>query len=87
MFDRIDMSEGLECIVCHYWYFIDKNFRVDPKVCNGCHDIIQKAVNVNDVAIVTVKGNDYTGHSLYNSKDEAINLLKNVDLTEKSRTL
>ena len=51
------------------------------------HDLIQKAMNFNDVAIVTVKENDYIIHFLYMSKDEAINFLRNADLTEKSRTL
>ena len=48
---------------------------------------MQKAMNFNDAAIVTVKGNGYWIHFLYMGKDEAINLLKNADLTEKSRAL
>ena len=44
-------------------------------------------MNFNGVAIRAVKGNDYRIHFLYMSKDEAINLLRNVDLTEKSRKL
>ena len=24
--------------VCHYWYFLDKNFKYEPYLCNGCHD-------------------------------------------------
>ena len=44
-------------------------------------------MNFNNVAIHAVKGNDYRIHFLYMSKDEAINLLRNVDLTEKSRKL
>ena len=48
---------------------------------------MQKAMNFNDAAIVTVKGNGYWIHFFYMGKDEAINLLKNADLTEKSRAL
>ena len=44
---------------------------------------MQKAMNFNDAAIVTVKGNGYWIHFLYMGKDEAINLLKNAGLTEK----
>ena len=62
--------------------FLDINLRFDPEVCNGCHDLIQKARSFN-VVIVSVKGNDYRIHFWYISKDEAINLLQNVDLTEK----
>ena len=53
---KSNKTEGLrECIVCHYWYFININFRFQPEVCNGCHDLMQKAMSFYDVAIVTVK--------------------------------
>ena len=70
------MSEGIdvnktngwcEDIICHYWYFLDIYFRLDPKVCNGCHDLMQKAMRFNDVAIVSVKENDYRIHCWYKS--------------------
>ena len=41
--------------VCHYWYFLDKNFKYEPYLCNGCHDSMQKAMNFNGVAIVLLK--------------------------------
>ena len=34
------------------------NFKFQPEVCNGSHDLTQKAMGSNDVAIVFVKGND-----------------------------
>ena len=95
-YDRLEVSEGIyinktkglhECIVCHYWYFLTKNFKSQLEVFNGCHDLMQKAINFNDAVIVTVKRNDYRIHFLYMSKDKSINLLKNANLTEKSRTL
>ena len=24
--------------ICHYWYFLDKNFNFEPYLCKGCHD-------------------------------------------------
>ena len=64
-YDRTDISEGIdinkssdkskECHICHYWYFLDKNFRYEPHLCNGCHDLMQKAMSFNDVAIVSIK--------------------------------
>ena len=51
-YNRINMSEGInvnkadgsrECIICHYWYFLDIDFTFQPEVCNGCHDLMQKA--------------------------------------------
>ena len=66
-YDRIDISERIdinktsaskECDICHYWYFLSKNFIYESYLCNGCHDLMQKAMNFNDVTIVSVKGSD-----------------------------
>ena len=43
---------------------------------------MQKAKNFN-VAIVSIKGNDYRIHFWYMSKDDAINIMKNSDLSKK----
>ena len=48
---------------------------------------MQKDMSFNDVAIVSVKGNDYRIHFWYMSKDGAIDLLKDADLTEKNWNL
>ena len=83
--DRIDMSEGIlinktnaskECDICRCWYFLDKNFNYEPCLCNGCHDLIQKATSFNDTAIASIKKNDYRIHFWYISKDDAINIMK-----------
>ena len=52
----------------------------------GCHDLIQKAMTF-DVAIVSVKGNDYRSIFRYKSKDETINIMKNSDLSKKIGSL
>ena len=67
-YDKIHVSEGFdinkisaskECDIYHYWYFLDKNFNYEPYLCNICYDLMQKAMNFNDVSIVSIKGNDY----------------------------
>ena len=63
--------------------FLDKNFNYDPYLCNGCHDLMQKVMNFNDVAIVSIKGNEYRIHFWYMSKDHAINITKSSNLNEK----
>ena len=82
----MDISEGIDinktraskkCDICHYWYFLDKNFNYESYLCNGCHDLMQKAINFNDVAIVSIKVNDYRIHFLYMSKDEEISIMRN----------
>ena len=46
-------------IICHYCYFLGVNFGFQPKRCDGCHDLMQKAMSFNDAAIVSIKGSDY----------------------------
>ena len=48
---------------------------------------MQKATNFDVVAIVSVKGSDYRIHFWYMSKDDAINIIKNSNVNEKSRLL
>ena len=92
-YDGIDVSEGIEinktnaskeCGICHYRYFLDKAFKYEPYLRNGCYDLKQRAMNFNDVAIVFIKANDYIIHSWYISKDDAINIMKNSNLNEKT---
>ena len=58
-YDRIDISEGIdmgktnksrECDIYHYWYILEKNFNYEKYLC----DLMQKAMNFNDVAIVSI---------------------------------
>ena len=92
-YDTIDISEGIdtnkrsaskECNICHYWYFLDKNFNYEKYLCNGCHDLMQKAMSFNDIAIVSIKGNDYRIHFWYMSKNDAIVLMTNSNLNYKN---
>ena len=63
-YERIDVTKGIdvkktnaskECDICHYWYFLGKGFKSEPYLCNGGHDLVQKAIKSNDAAIVSVK--------------------------------
>ena len=31
-----------ENVICHYWYFLDKNFNYEKYLCDECHDLMQK---------------------------------------------
>ena len=44
-------------------------------------------MNFNDVAIVSIKGIDYRIHFWYMSKDEAISVMCNSSLNEKTGLL
>ena len=83
-YDRIDISEGIdinktnaskECYICHNWYSLDKGFKYEPYLCNGCHDLMQKAMDFNDASIVSIKGNDYRIHFWYINKNDAISIM------------
>ena len=75
-YNRIDVSQGIdvnntnlskECDICHYCYFKDISFKYEPYLCNGYHDLMQKAMSSNNVAIVYVKGSAYRIHFCYRS--------------------
>ena len=68
-------------IIWNYCYFHQVNFRSKSKLCDSCHDLMQKAMSSN-VAIASVKGDDYRTHFLYSSKDEAINRMNNANLSK-----
>ena len=96
-YDRIDISEEIhiskssdkskECNICRYWYFLDKNISYQKYLCNGCHDLMQKDMSFNNVAIVSVKGNDYRIHFWYTSKDDVISIMHNSNLIDRKGTL
>ena len=56
-------------------------------ICDGYHDLMQKDMNFNDVAVVSIKGSDYRIHFWYMSRDEVISLLHNSNLNEKTGLL
>ena len=95
-YNRIDISEGIdvnktnaaeECDIWNYWYFKDIGFKYEPHLCNGYHDLTQKAMSFNDVAIIYVKASAYRIHFWYMSKDDAISIMKNYNLINKKGAL
>ena len=91
-YNRIDISEGIdvnktsaskECDICHYWYFKDIGFKYEKYLCNGCHDLMQKAMSFNNVAIIYVKGSAYRIHFRFMSKDGVISIMNNSNLIDK----
>ena len=57
--------------------------KYEPYFCNGCHDLMQKAMSFNNVAIVYVKGSAYRIHFWYMSKNDAISIMNNSNLVDK----
>ena len=44
------------------------------------------SINLSNIAILNIKGSDHRCIISLNSKNGAMNLMQNADLTEKSRT-
>ena len=95
-YNRTDISEGIdvnkksaskECDICHYWYFKDIGLKYEKYLCNSCHDLMQKAMSFNNVAIVYVKGSAYRINFWYMSKDDAIKIMNNSNLANKMGVL
>ena len=95
-YDRIDISEGInvnktnlskKIDICHYSYFKDIGFKYEPYLCNGFHDLMQKAMSLNNVAIVYVKGIAYRINFWYMNKDDAINIMNGSILADKTGVL
>ena len=95
-YDRIDISEGIDtnqtnvskgCDSCHYWYLKNICFKYELYICNCYHDLIQKTISFNDIAIAYVKGSAYRIHFWYMSKDDAISIMNNSNLVDKKGVL
>ena len=95
-FNRIDVSEvtdvnktsaSKECDICHDSDFLNKSFKFQPNACIRCHDLLMFSINLSDIAILNIKGFDCRCIISLIDKNEAIKLMQNADLTEKSRIL
>ena len=89
---KIDISEGIninktnkskESMLCHYWYFLDKNFSTEPYLCDGCYNIMQTSIDSKNIAILHVIKSAYRIDFLGMSKCEAKKLVINSNLIDK----
>ena len=95
-YEGIDISEAInvnkinlskECNIYCYWHFKDIGFKYKPYLCNGCHDLVQKAMRFNNIDIVYVKGSSYRINFWYMSKDDGINIMNGSILLDKRGVL
>ena len=94
-YDRIDVSEVIdvnktsaskECDVCHYWYLLNFSFKFQPNVCNRCYALLMMSVNIRNIAILNIKGSDYHCITSLISKNEARNVIQNIEKKKKFTT-
>ena len=91
-YNKINVSERIvinksnkseECMICRYWYFLDLNYTYEPEVCNGCHDILMMAYELENIAILNVKDIDYRCVISNMTRNGAINRSNNSELDDK----
>ena len=58
-------------------------FRFQLDVCNECHGVLMMFLNLSNIAISNICGFAYSCIIITISKIEVVNLLQNVDLSEK----
>ena len=95
-YEKIDISDGIDvhksdkskkCMLCNYWYFLDKSFRYGPFLCDGCYNMIQKCNKLKNIAIIHIKKSLYRIWFLFLSKREAKKLMTNFNLIDKKGIL
>ena len=80
-------SKSKEWNICHYSYFLNRGFKFQPDVYNGCHDLLMMSRNLSDNPVLNIKGSDCCCIISNLTKSEAINIMQNTGFTKKGRTL
>ena len=57
---------------------LDKGFKFQPALCNGCHNLLMMYMDLNSIAILNVHGHDYQCIINGISKSEHTNLYKKM---------
>ena len=78
-----EISESNECNIWHYWHFLDKEFKFQSDICNGCHDLLIIFVNLSNITILNIHDANYCCIISGISKNEAIKLIQNINFTAK----
>ena len=91
-YEKIDISDGIdvnksdeskEWTLCHYWYFLDKNFSYGPYLCDECYNMSQKCNKPKNIAIIRIKKTVFRICFLFMSKREARKLMANSNVIDK----
>ena len=91
-YDKIGITEGIdlnktnksrECMFCHYWYYLNKNFSYGPFTCNGCCNLVQRS-DFKNIAIIYVKKSAYRVYFKDIGKHKAKKLMNKFNLVGKT---
>ena len=70
-------------MISHYWYFVDSTYKYEPEECDGCHNKLIMACELENIAILNVKGILYKCVIWNMTRNDAINRLNNSKLHDK----
>ena len=93
-FDKTGVSEGIdvnktsaskERDIFHLWYFLNYSFKFQPNVSNRCHNLSMMSINLSNIATLSIKSSDYCCIISLISKNKAVNLIQNADLTKTKK--
>ena len=59
-------------MICHYWYFLESGYKYEAEACNCRHDTSLMAYDLENIAIVNIKGVDYRCLICNMSRSDAI---------------
>ena len=92
-YDKIDITESIdlnktnkskECMFCHYWCYLNKNFSYGPFTCDGSYNIVQKSIDFKNIAIIYVKKTGYRVYFKDINKHKAKKLMNKFNLVGKT---
>ena len=63
---------------------LDKGFKFQLNVCNRCHDLLVMSVKLRNIAFLNINVADNRCIITGISKNVVINLMQNIDLSEKA---
>ena len=91
-YERINVSEGIdvnktssskECMLCHYQFFRDIEFKFEEHVCNKCHDLLMTAYELKNIAMLSVRGANFSCILCGISRNEGLRRLNSSVLENK----
>ena len=79
---RTNVESSKQCDICHFYFFKNRNFTYQPRVCYECHGAALRAQSIADIKIITtMKGTFRVVSNI--SHSEIVRLLETSDLDEK----
>ena len=66
---------------------MNRGFTFQPNVYNVCYDLLMMSMNLSDIAVLNTESADYCCFISSIRQSEAMNLMQNIDFTEKKQTL